>query len=700
MLCVLEREREHLYRSKAVTDDSFLFYFIVFEKQYIMSTATTILPETTTTTTAIAPQGPPPPLHAASCSPRPSLVHVLMIPPASNTNDNNDDTVTTATTAFILDPPRWLERDYISKRYRAFQQAGIPLEDVKAPPDTTTTVTPLWLWKGVSNLERLLVVECCERITLEGEHDEHYHSNSNHSNHYHHNYYHSSLSPPVATGALDPNKVLSFVRLVARYGQEFSVRVLALAILERSLEEDQLDQKEHEEEEEKLLLQAATRNHPPEMTKSLPVKNTATTTTERPRKRQRRAGADKEPDNALQENDDDDNNNDNDSSFSSEENTNIQSIDAVVGSHNDDDKKLHHLQGGRVRKFLAAGGLSILSQWLIDASTPVHLPPTPAYTPSSKTSSAKTRTTTSKTGKDQQPTTKASPTGFLLLELIRFLMKIPFDRQLVTSSKINKPIRNLSKQMDELIEKHQKDEVTPSYLRTMTDPRSGGLPIVAVKEALDELKSMWAEQFKQTGSASTTKEQELDPFAAVKQALGERLASLKVYNNGAAGGDKPEWIAKVEAAVQRAREKKAPKKAAAAAAAKPSNEQLDRREREHEREFWMRRDLQEARNERLRLVKQYRELKQSRELEERRNQVTRSEPKRRVRWKDGHGAASRMRNRETLEEVFVFTKEPKDVGVENSLVETDDDLLSDNISSSEADENGFGDQDQDQGPLL
>ena len=73
----------------------------------------------------------------------------------------------------------------------------------------------------------------------------------------------------------------------------------------------------------------------------------------------------------------------------------------------------------------------------------------------------------------------------MLLPLLNLLIHLPFDKKLVTQSKINKQIRKISKQIDSLTELPEKP---------VTHPMAGGLPVARVQKALDTLKNSWERQ--------------------------------------------------------------------------------------------------------------------------------------------------------------------------------------------------------------
>jgi hypothetical protein len=90
-----------------------------------------------------------------------------------------------------------------------------------------------------------------------------------------------------------------------------------------------------------------------------------------------------------------------------------------------------------------------------------------------------------------------------LLPLLAFLSNISFDRQLVTQSKINKEIRKLSKQIDEIVQLGKTGQ-SKSRVDAITHPVAGGLPVVQVQKALNDLKESWGHKAKNAGPDSST----------------------------------------------------------------------------------------------------------------------------------------------------------------------------------------------------
>mmetsp|Transcript_6579 Transcript_6579/g.18403 ORF Transcript_6579/g.18403 Transcript_6579/m.18403 type:complete len:544 (+) Transcript_6579:252-1883(+) len=322
----------------------------------------------------------------------------------------------------------------------------------------------------------------------------------------------------------------------------------------------------------------------------------------------------------------------------------------------------------RLLTFFAGGGLRILNQWLMDASTPVYAPePKP---PPSTDSSSTTRP--KRTPSEQH--WKAPATGDLLLPLLTLLTYSPFNLDLVTESKINKQIRKLSKEADAIVLEAQQNRLIK--VDTHKDAKLGGLLVKTVQKALNDLKEVW--KTKQKEESLSEEKAPTDPFAAIKEALRERLAQAKEYDHrergGGGGGDKeiqkPAWLARAEEAAAKTKKNR---KTALRHKKKASLEQLAKLERNKERQQLLHGDLQKASAERAQLMKKIRELnhkKQSEAQSTSSSSSPRSRKRRKVHWKDGLSTFSTTRKRDKLEQVFVLPKEEEELSSSSSAATT------------------------------
>ena len=173
----------------------------------------------------------------------------------------------------------------------------------------------------------------------------------------------------------------------------------------------------------------------------------------------------------------------------------------------------------RMLSFLSAGGLVLLSRWLVEAYTMV---PQTQSTMQGAGGKKKNSTTTQSI---------ASPTGKLLLPLLQLLATIPFDKELIVASQINKTIKRLKKILDKLIQ-----TADPSSLGTFVHPIAGGLPVVKVRAAIDNVMEVW----NQEALLDRKRKLALDPFDGMRRKLQSRYEDLCAFQSGA--GDPPEWM--------------------------------------------------------------------------------------------------------------------------------------------------------------
>ena len=426
-----------------------------------------------------------------------------------------------------------LRHDYLSKRYRDFCDLNSNRGDEKQPGKQGDDHV---IWSGATSMERSLI-SCCTTGTEDEEDDE------------------DSLLP----GALYKDKIIRFVGLIALQCHDIASRSLALAILERTHELDEL----------------IYRNY----------------------NRARKDLEGESPEKKLK----------------TGEGSSVAPIKPPPPR--------------RLVKFLSSNGMRILSRWLFEASDPVE-----------STAKAPPRSSSSK------PRPKVpSPTGPLILPLLEFLQRIPFDKVLIKKSKINKEIRRVSKLIDNIVDAASSDDRwVPS---SMTDPVSGGLSILRVQAAVNEVKKTWeARAMEESQKNPSCETVPVDPFQSISQKFKDRLDVLEKFEAGDC--EKPEWLTLPSVEKEGSNKKRI-------ASRKLSVEELAKKEHDNERAHLNKATLRAVQEEHRRLLETLRNMAATKAREEM-NLVS---SRRRVRWKDGNDPASRERNREQLEEVFVFVKE-------------------------------------------
>ena len=384
-------------------------------------------------------------------------------------------------------------------------------------------------------------------------------------------------------GSLRRDRVLSFVGCMAVYCHDVVSRALAISILEKTLQADLPVMQDFDEADKKVSPTAnewQLRRESPRNVDGLP--------TTRHQKRLFEAG------------------------------TNSPTMEKSTATTTLTPPR----KPDRLWQFLAAGGLKVLDQWVEDASREV---PGPKAPPGSR-------------GK-QNPTPQESPTGALLLPILILLRDLPFDKQLVKQSKINRRIRTLSKDIDALAEKTKSEKTT--------HPRAGGYAIKEVQTVLDDLKTTWNEQ-----QNVELKERPSDPFQTVQEALHRRLDELKDYQMGKIS--QPQWLTKAWEEEAPGRDVRAKKKR------RMSTEEMNRIDHQRERSLRIKEDLQKAAQERKEYQLRLREIKLQHAAQQK--QMVAGAPNmvrssgRKVHWKDGVSHVSTGRDRAALEEVFVFYK--------------------------------------------
>lgn len=404
-------------------------------------------------------------------------------------------------------------------------------------------------------------------------------------------------------GALRETKILEFVGLVTLHCQDLASRSLVLAILERT---HQLDEKIMENFE--MTKQALASQHR-YATGALAERDKPSPSKKRPR---------------LSEGDRE---------------------EVVPSSRIIVNPKPPPPQ--RLMTFLRTKGLEILSRWLMEASDAVVLD-----VPGNGRAEERTQI-------------RPSPTGLLLLPMLEFLENIPFSKTVIVQSKINKTIKKLSKNVDSLVVSREQAEGR-GRLDTWTHPDTGGLPVLAVQTALNNIKLSWERKAKESSKRNQSTSTVKDPLEQSNALLKDRLDDLKKMNSG--DTNIPTWLVCVE----KEEGKNVPTPEA-------SNSQLylrtvtveekARKERENERHHLLKKDLEMARQEKLKLLKKLREMKKPNETVE----CAQSTSRRGVKWKDGLPASSKQRKRDVLEDVFVFDrKHTKLVRFKNDVANQDD----------------------------
>ena len=160
-----------------------------------------------------------------------------------------------------------------------------------------------------------------------------------------------------------------------------------------------------------------------------------------------------------------------------------QRIINTIGLLNTELKQSFSLNAKRTKSFLAAGGLRLLAQWLVDSYTVVSAPSNPV-------NPIKGGTVAQQQQQQQQQQSNvqhiASPTGCILLPLLHLLKFVPFDKKVVIESQIHKYIKRLKKSLSAVVEGFD------STLDNNTvHPIAGGLSVRKVIAYIDTVMSVW-----------------------------------------------------------------------------------------------------------------------------------------------------------------------------------------------------------------
>jgi hypothetical protein len=519
-----------------------------------------------------------------------------------------------------------LQRDYVARRKKAYHGSSSESNNNNGNNGGGDDTI---IWDGVSKIERELV-GCCEQS--EQQHDAPTTTTAGEG------------GDPSEGGALNVEKEVRFVGFLARDCHSMSSRCLALAILERTLEtylhelkedeDDEDDEEEEENEEEEVDDDVASDDERDDDWK--PGKRRSP----RHRKNQQQERRKKQKPKDIKEEPE---------------------------------------EVGRLEQFLAAGGLEVLNRWLIEAAHQEELPPPlplkKAPPPGSNNKKPEQPTTST-----APPNTLSAPTRPLILPILRFLERIPFDKKIVVDSKINKQIRKLGRQVDDILEarargKHRAEDLD----NWTTEPTSAETDALDhVKEAVDAVKKSWEEMAKKQTEKFT------DPFESLKEKMRERLSTLTQFEGGKI--EKPDWLETQETTTKDTKKK---------ALQKSSTQELALRERQAERED-LKNALRVAEDEHRARIARLRETLRKRKEENAPSNRHKNVSGKKVVWKDGL-TQKNNRKRQVLEEVFVYIKNtpanPEIGTAEESLEENlEGDSKSDGLDVSMVSQNDDVDQ--------
>ncbi|KAG7361106.1 hypothetical protein IV203_036206 [Nitzschia inconspicua] len=568
--------------------------------------------------------------------------HILMALPMPNTRDENGSDA--PVNGHLASNNSWgkragqqrtlhsmdahIQNDYIAKRKRAYESSGW---------DTIKKIsTPLILiqhpWDGVSKVERDLV-ECCE-LPLDVDDDGRARNPKNEygeidisdSDEYMRQRIATS-SPWFLGGVLAVEHEVRFASILATECQNVLSKSLALAILERTLE---VYLKEKAAKAEKLEDETCTEAGD-ENTKQSPTfgedkSSSRFTRIQNHRERARQL----EEDNAVH----------------------VPSTGSTEES----------VETRRLERFLAVGGLKILNQWLADASRYDTVPvKDSSAAKSNKTSTAKVQEVVMKR--------KAPPDRPIIYTILRFLQHIPFNQNVIMTSKINKQVQKIGKRVASIIEAQQAGKAAQEDLENWTSDETLSTidALVQIREAVNAIKSTWREQ---TTKQSSSTETLIDPFQALREQIKERLEELTQFESGK--GSAPEWYNEDPLTSQKINTA-APKKLT-------KMQEMAALERKVEREKLQQKIKEVKRKNQASLALLREKLRKQREDVGLSNFKAKKKDKegKQVCWKDGLDT-QKMRHRRKLEEVFVYIKGTPSAGWRD----TKEDIVATNVMREE-----------------
>ena len=545
-----------------------------------------------------------------------------------------------------LDPR--IERDYIHKRKKAYEESS-STPSLSANNNNDKSNTFVTIWDGVSKVERELV-ECCERLQEVQEEEDEVSNNDENENEEEEiievdesSEVTTSTTTKVLGGVLAVEKEVRFAAILARSCHTMGSKSLALAILERSLKAYLAEEKSNEINDEE------------EDNNEDAVEDDKT------------VGLGNNDDN--NNNDDDRNNNKKTNVKPSQQHARYQnrikrlkldengkSIHCLASSNeisgnsgveirDNPNSSCGKLQTSRRRfgRFFAAGGLKILNQWLIDASAYDMIVVTAAPNPSTSSTrkNANAELTTTKR--------KASTTRPIILTILHFLENIPFEKKTVMNSKINKQIQKLGKKVMAIKEAQKDGQASKEDLDNWTTDKSitDVMALSQIQTAVDTVKKSWREKATEKAQEEQiSQSSNSDPFQSLRSKIHKRLIEYETD------------IPVIEPAISTAKKEESHTSPNLATAKRKIME--ENKSPDHDK-LILRKKIKHAQSRSKKSLQELREKLRKRKVENGISPVDSLQGKignntKRVVWKDGLKSHLK-RNRQMLEEVFVFTKE-------------------------------------------
>mmetsp|Transcript_21227 Transcript_21227/g.22649 ORF Transcript_21227/g.22649 Transcript_21227/m.22649 type:complete len:577 (+) Transcript_21227:69-1799(+) len=542
--------------------------------------------------------------------------HVLMnFSYTSSSKKKLTDNLSSPTSISTSTSPKQLlltSGDYIYKRKKAYESSQSSISS------STNSMFPT-IWDGVFRVEKELV-ECCERLHDDYDVEDGYDDDDDDEDKTivdASSEVKSTTMPKMLGGVLVVEKEVRFCAILARSCHTIGSKSLALAILERSLEVYL--------EEEKRIEKFFTSDDGVKDDKNVGLKINNNN-------------------NNNQDNNNDYNNKIKKANISSQctryqnrrkrlrldmdGNASDKITTSTVESIGNSNRKTKRKQ--RFENFFAAGGLRILNQWLIDASSyDIIVTSNPAQRP--------TTNSTSVTGENVniEVTTekKANTTRPIILTMLHFLEKIPFEKKTVMNSKINKQIQKLGKKVAVIREAHKNGQASNEDLDNWTTNKfiTDDIALSLIQTGVDAVKKSWRE--KASENNQILQSSMYDPFQSLKSKVREWSSQIETGNKNATHSSSLSTKGKI------------------------ANGRGDEIE-EEKPERGKRKKIKQVQSSSQKSLQELREKLRKRKIETGVSPVNSLQSKignkKRVVWKDGLKSHLK-RNRQMLEEVFVFT---------------------------------------------
>jgi hypothetical protein len=322
--------------------------------------------------------------------------------------------------------------------------------------------------------------------------------------------------------------------------------------------------------------------------------------------------------------------------------------------------------------FFGAGGLRILNQWLVDASSYDTTKTTTPLTASNSSTSTSALSMKGNNNNNKNSTAamthvirRAHTTRPIALSILRFLEHIPFEKKTVKNSTINKQIQKLGKKVTLIQEAHQNGKAPKEDLDNWTTHKP---PIVhdealtQILVAVDAVKASWREKAK-----AKREKHQTNPFGTLQSKIKERLRDLTKFESGSIS-TRPEWYRPPLTPAAFKKKLSPPLKRKA-----PTEAEIEK--------LNLQKKIKQVQSKSQKSLQQLREKLRQRQAGHNythsvaggaRNSVSSFSSNKRVAWKDGMKSQV-ARNRQMLEEVFVFGKDlPSSAGgQEENLILTD-----------------------------